>query len=84
MLLHSIRAHLAEIGISTGAGISQMTRVVRELAQGERTDLPDLARFVLEALAKLVCVSCCRFHGHEDKIVTKELECRYDETEVQP
>ena len=29
-------------------------------------------------------VSCCRFRGHEDKIVTKELECRYDETEVQP
>ncbi len=32
MLLHSIRAHLAELGISTGVGISQMTRVVRELA----------------------------------------------------
>lgn len=29
-------------------------------------------------------MSCCRFFGHEDKIVTKELECRYDETEVQP
>lgn len=29
-------------------------------------------------------LSCCRFDGHEDKIVTKELECRYDETEVQP
>ena len=29
-------------------------------------------------------VSCCRFRGHEDKIVTKELESRYDETEVQP
>jgi hypothetical protein len=27
-------------------------------------------------------VACCRFRGHEDKIVTKELECGYDETEV--
>ncbi|MGO4853529.1 transposase, partial [Phaeovulum sp. W22_SRMD_FR3] len=25
-------------------------------------------------------MSCCRFRGHEDKIVTKELECGYDET----
>ncbi len=29
-------------------------------------------------------VSCCWFRGHEDKIVTKELESGYDETEVQP
>jgi len=29
-------------------------------------------------------LSCCRFRGHEDKIVTKELESGYDETEVQP
>ncbi|AZY93633.1 MULTISPECIES: Mu transposase domain-containing protein [Paracoccus] len=29
-------------------------------------------------------VSCCRFRGHEDKIVTKELESGYDETKVQP
>ena len=29
-------------------------------------------------------VACCRFRGHEDKIVTKELESGYDETEVQP
>jgi putative DNA primase/helicase len=29
-------------------------------------------------------VSCCRFRGHEDKIVTKEPEIGYDETEVQP
>ena len=26
----------------------------------------------------------CRFRGHEDKIVIKELESGYDETEVQP
>ncbi len=55
MLLHSIRAHLAELGISIGVGTSQMVRMVRELAQGERSDLPELARFVLETLAKLVC-----------------------------
>ena len=29
-------------------------------------------------------MSCCRFRGHEDKIVTKEPESGYDETEVQP
>jgi hypothetical protein len=32
----------------------------------------------------VVVVACCRFRGHEDKIVTKELESGYDETEVQP
>ena len=31
-----------------------------------------------------VAMACCRFRGHEDKIVTKELESGYDETEVQP
>lgn len=29
-------------------------------------------------------MACCWFRGHEDKIVTKELESEYDETEVQP
>ena len=29
-------------------------------------------------------MSCCRFRGHEDKFVTKELEIADDETEVQP
>jgi hypothetical protein len=29
-------------------------------------------------------LACCWFRGHEDKIVTKELESGYDETEVQP
>ena len=33
---------------------------------------------------RVVAVSCCWFRGHEDKIVTKELESGYDETEVQP
>ena len=27
-------------------------------------------------------LACCRFCGHEDKIVTMELESGYDETEV--
>ena len=29
-------------------------------------------------------VACCRFRGHEDKIVTEELERGYGEPEVQP
>ena len=29
-------------------------------------------------------LACCRFDGHEDKIVTHEPESGYDETEVQP
>ena len=29
-------------------------------------------------------LACCRVRGHEDKIVTQELESGYDETEVQP
>jgi hypothetical protein len=29
-------------------------------------------------------VECCWFCGHEDKIVTKELESGYGEMEVQP
>jgi transposase len=70
MLLHSIRAHLAELGISTGAGISQMTRVVRELEQGGRIDLPELARFVLETLARLVCDLTRRLHTIEKKLVS--------------
>ncbi len=70
MLLHSIRAHLAELGISIGVGISQMARVVRELAQGERSDLPELARFVLEALARLVCDLAQRLQAIEKKLIS--------------
>ncbi|WCK69532.1 IS110 family transposase (plasmid) [Agrobacterium tumefaciens] len=70
MLLHSIRAHLAELGISIGVGIAQMARVVRELAQGERSDLPELARFVLEALAKLVCDLAQRLQAIEKKLIS--------------
>lgn len=69
MLMHSIRSHLAELGISTGAGISQIARVVRELAQGERSDLPALARFVLEALAGLVCDLAQRLQAIEKKLI---------------
>lgn len=29
-------------------------------------------------------MACCRFGGHEDKIVTMKLEVGHDETEVQP
>jgi hypothetical protein len=53
MLLHAVRAHLAEFGISAGAGIAQVTRLVGELAPGERTLLPAIARFTLETLARL-------------------------------
>jgi transposase len=54
MLLHAIRAHLAELGIATGAGVSQVTKMVGALVRGEPLDLPDLARVVLETLAGLV------------------------------
>jgi transposase len=54
MLLHAIRAHLAELGIATGAGVSPVTKMVAALARGECLDLPDLARVVLETLAQLV------------------------------
>ena len=35
-------------------------------------------------MADLRLMACCRFGGHEDKIVTHEPESGYDETEVQP
>ena len=31
---------------------------------------------------RLIDMSCCRFRGHEDKIVTKETEIGHGETEV--
>lgn len=58
-----------ELGISIGVG-SQMARVVRELAQGERSDLPGLARFVLEALANLVCDLAQRLQAIEKKLIS--------------
>ena len=53
---------------------------VKPYVKRGKTDASD-AEAICEAVTRL---SCCRFRGHEDKIVTKELECRYDETEVQP
>lgn len=32
--------------------------------------------------SRLPMLSCCRFRGHEDKIVTKELEIGHGKTEV--
>jgi len=50
--------------------------------QGSCGDDAD-ARDRFETLAGcILSMSCCRFRGHEDKIVTKELESGYDETEV--
>jgi hypothetical protein len=54
MLLHAIRVHLAELGIATGAGVSQVTKMVAALVRGKPLDLPDLARVALETLAQLV------------------------------
>jgi hypothetical protein len=39
---------------------------------------------VFDRSKSFTVLSCCRFCGHEDKIVTKELESGDDETEVQP
>ena len=52
---------------------SCMTR--RQVASDLGVGLSTLGKWIL---------SCCRFRGHEDKIVTKELESGYDETKVQP
>ena len=46
--------------------------------------LGSVAQFEREMMLERQKVACCRFRGHEDKIVTKELEIGYDETEVQP
>jgi len=43
---------------------------VRELAEGERSDLPELARFVLEELAKLVCDLAQRLQAIEKKLIS--------------
>ena len=57
----------------TFAWIMKCRRLVRDYEQ---------LNAVAEAL--ITVVSCCRFRGHEDKIVTKEPERANDETEVQP
>jgi len=43
-----------------------------------------VAKLAMPQLLETRMMSCCRFRGHEDKIVTKALESGYDETEVQP
>lgn len=43
-----------------------------------------MARFGRVVMGDCLHVACCRFRGHENKLVTKELEIGYDETEVQP
>ncbi|WP_404928019.1 transposase [Phyllobacterium calauticae] len=47
-----------------------MARVIRELVQGERTDLLELARFVLEALANLVQDLAQRLQEIEKKLIS--------------
>jgi transposase len=54
ILLNAIRSHLAEFGLATGAGVAQVIRLVGALARGEDCGLPELARSVLETMAKLV------------------------------
>ena len=54
MMLNAIRAHLAEFGIITGAGVAQAVRAVGELAREEKMDLPDPAREALSDLARLI------------------------------
>ena len=44
--------------------------------------LSTLEGFQLELITDKLNLSCCRFRGHEDKIVTKETEIGHGETEV--
>jgi hypothetical protein len=52
-------------------------------ASGRLGDSERLARRLKPGKVK-ASLSCRRFGGHEDKIVTHEPESGYDETEVQP
>ncbi|PJG44982.1 IS110 family transposase [Sphingobium sp. LB126] len=54
MMLNAVRAHLAEFGVVTGAGITQAIRAVAELASREDLGLPDVAREALGNLAGLI------------------------------
>lgn len=59
--------------------LSRVREFVADLSVG--TIATELRVALPDGLCK---VSCCRFRGHEDKIVTKELESGYEETKVQP
>jgi len=39
-------------------------------------------QYMKSALPLKMLLSCCRFRGHEDKIVTKESEIGHGKTEV--
>ena len=56
---------------------AKTTVSVRPVIQRSQALLAQLSR-------KQGIMSCCRFLGHEDKIVTKELESGNYEAEVQP
>ena len=73
----TLKAELGRTGLHLGQfALADVTRWL-----GLRlTDLETGAELVFT----LGTMSCCRFRGHEDKIVTHELESGYDETEVQP
>ena len=59
--------------------------------QQGKGDRPGLRKTSIEGLEPVEnlsyldgILSCCRFREHEHKIVTKELESGYDQTEVPP
>ncbi len=80
--LNRLRADVCEAGIRqaelwaaalTPTSVTTARRDVTAQTSGQ-SSLPSLFGAVI----------CCGFGGHEDKIVTRELESGYDETEVQP
>ena len=88
--VNALRAHLYEFGHTAPIGVHQIRRLA-EVVEAEDNGLPEAVRLccreILAQIAQIgerLRVSCCRFRGHEDKIVTEELESGYDETEVQP
>ena len=66
----SVRRQAKALGISRGS----VYYVPRPASDA------DLA--LMRRIDELHLVSCCRFRGHEDKIVTKETEIGHGETEV--
>ena len=66
--------------------ISMFAAEIRLRRVDRMRSLPHWRWHLDEVYVKIYCLtlSCCRFRGHEDKIVTKELESGNDEAEVQP